>query len=434
MRKVIISTLIVVVGLSLLGYATNNTEQKHTGVANIMADIVEYPFPAFTIQYPVNPDNPDPLRDNNPFVEYDPEEGWTFYRVEMKPDKTNDDHNRYRIAIDDTLSPIQLHFNKDDDYHQQLKMIFDDKISFQANADFYSERFSINHFCLPHKKSNCYPNNLIFQKCIRFTREPGEKYYTGGAFTCSCRDVNEFIFSPSIGSIQIYDDNLQFEQWDISREYSLERHTLSARLALNPHIHDMNKILGIDDYLLGFQENTYLTTMNKNIIELHVDKDTFRYNGVLYEFIFRKDRCPDVTNYNCCREYKGVIIMPLISISELLDLKTSCFDPKTNNSSTDVRSVEIPYQKDGENQIITFREGSNTMEFRYGNDKILTIGAFTIPDDPNIYINDNVYCGYFDMHIPLFPFLDEIPRYYDKGYKYRPMNKSILISTSIRNR
>jgi hypothetical protein len=423
---------IITVGLTIM---MSITALALTVIAEDDKPPIKAPFEAFTIQYLVDTGNHDTERDNVPSVEYDPDNGWKFYRVELDPGKDPDGYNKYRLVLDNNGKRIPINLRNDRDIHQQLNMIFDDKVSFQANADFAVDNFTINHYCHPQQEGECGSHSLAYTKSIKFSKEEAGQYYKGGVFAVSCHENVGKTFNPRIGTIQIFDENLQFEQWDL--HYS--GYQLSKREALNPALlpseHDILGLGSIRGYLLDFESNINMTTMNKSVIEFFIEKDTFTFNGIEHEFITMKDRCPNVPSYNCCRRYKDEIIIPLKTFAELMGFKYSSFDPKTNKHNNECHSIEIPYHIQGENQIITFREGSNIMEFRYGKDIELPIEAFEIPDDPDIVIGGKAVCGHFDFHIPLLPLLDLLPRYNNsKGYKTRPMNDSILISTHLRNR
>jgi hypothetical protein len=388
-----------------------------------MTDLVEYPFSAFTIQYPVDKDNPDPLRDNKPFVEYDPEEGWTFYRVELKPGKTPDDSERYRLELDDNDKRILL--DRQSDYHEQMVMIFDDHITYQANADFYSDRFLLNHFCLPNYEGQCH-NNLCYEKSIEYTRDSDNTYKGNvSSFSCTPNKDSETNLNPGLETIQLIDGNLQFEQWDFRGE-----HYLSHRKTFDTG--SFPSILGdsFGFYDIHAQRIPYYD-IEHTYFEIFIDKPILKYNGEIHysdcyeEYLEdKRDLCVAL-----CKRINGEIMVSIETLAKLLSF--SCYNDFDNDSNTCKWSIDIPYHLPGDNESIEYTIGSNIAECKHRDPIEMSVPAMRY--DGTTEISHWSECS--SIYIPIFTVLDQIPRYNKvKGYYYRPMTDSILVTTQMRNR
>ncbi|HOO96737.1 MAG TPA: hypothetical protein PKV16_04165 [Caldisericia bacterium] len=387
---------------------------------------VKPPFEPFTIQYIPDPENPDTARDNLPIVKYNPEEGWEFYKVEPNP--VENAKNKYRIMLDDKGLPIETTPDDRQAFHEMLSKVFDFDVVYQANANFYSDRFKINHFCLPTYIGGGEYNGYfyIYQKSFSFVRSDENKnIYTSSNFIDYALEENSyFAFDPRIGTIQIFDENLQFEQWDIPDGYRVPyegkySHKLTQREALNPNLMIIDssvnppkcqRILGL------FGSDYYGANPYHGYVEYFANRNTYLDEGrVKHGIPFR-------------RINDNLFIDPM-TFADDLGMYSGSWDFENNKSSNKHFYFEH-YVFLSINQRITFELGSKTVKTRYGDDIELPIKVFVNePDEENVG-KVNIFDPVF--YASIFPVLDLIPRFEAyRGYFYRPMNDSILISKEI---
>ena len=409
---------IITVGLAIM---MSITALALTVVAEDDKPPIRAPFEAFTIQYRVDPHHPDPLRDNQPMIEYDPDEGWNFYKVELKPTENVERVYRYRVCLNDEDKRIQIH-PEDEEFLSYMNDIFDVKVWFQLNGDFYSDSLCISYFCKPRLAGD--HDNVSKTHLLSMKLNKKDDAYISMINYGSESKLESYAFNPKIGTIQILEKNLQFEQWDIDGNV----YSLSQRVALNPDLIDTRKIPRFTEYF--FKHAVSHTSVYKGYIEYFVGEEKFIFLGEEHYFDKYESKKYDVPNYNCCRRYKGEIVVPLRSFAEMMGFTYGSWNFETNKCVNGSPYIEH-YVWRSINQRIIFKIGEKVAKTRYGEDIELPIAPFIIPDDTNIYTSEYHYRGIFTPMIPLIPLLESLPRYSVEGYYYRPMNDSILISRTI---
>jgi hypothetical protein len=396
MKKIVILMLVMLLGLSvtILGVEDENDP-----------DIVKLPFKSFSLIFTPDKENPDLLRDGLPWAEYNPEIGWTLYKVEVyKGEETiYNTSSWFRLKLNKNNEPIPLN-PSDGNFSVEFRRCFSTnhpKTHIEGELDQEYLEMSIFFASVDIPEGELCGRGLVYRKQVNTDHKHLSLTFLTGRLEK---------YGAKEGDIDCIDSTLQFEKWRVNgNEYGLEE-----RCAINP------ETLSNDDHYYSSGGTARFTNINVGYLELFPDKNKIIYKGNEYEY-HRYPRFPH------CEMYDDNIAINIYTLGEILGCNVHSWDFETRKSHFDTVHMDYYYinlmDEDDSFRRLTFEFDNKTANLHR---PIYDDKTVELPFAPYLNKERKKYKTYdpIEMMVPLITILDTL----ELDYYYRPMNNSVLIS------